>query len=245
PEPLLSRRNESVQRASLAHNGSNFRGRLHQHANFLIVKEARLVSLHDEDTLQNAPMDKRYSEKRMEGVFAGLAEVLESWMILNLLHIHRPQLFRNESREPLVESEPEIADALGTKTDGCGQDKVRAVRFQQVRRADIGPKTSGDQPDDVHQRFGRLAALPGQVPDLFESQNMTRLTRFRGWIHRIHSTSFRQKKSRKPSTKKLARVPRRRCHSIRYHLGTEEPIPRCTLKIFLNHQCGCVKRFHK
>jgi hypothetical protein len=41
--------------------------------------------LNDEDTLQNASIDKRNSEERLIGIFAGLAKVLKARMVLRLL----------------------------------------------------------------------------------------------------------------------------------------------------------------
>jgi hypothetical protein len=62
---------------------------------------------------------------------------------------------------------PQAANAFLAQSNGGGQHKVGAIRFQQVRRAHIGPKSFGDEGNDVHQRFRRLAAIRRKVSNLF------------------------------------------------------------------------------
>ena len=71
------------------------------------------------------------------------------------------------------------------------QHQVRAVRLQQIGRADIGPEPRRNQRHHVHQRLGRLAALLGQIGDLLQSQNMIGVSGFadRGHHYRLSISS--------------------------------------------------------
>ena len=113
--------------------------------------------LHHQNTLQNAPIDQRYAEKRLVGIFARLPKILEPRMVLHLFHRYRPHLFRHQPGEPLVHRQPERADALAAKSDGRRQHQVGAIRFQQICRADVGVESLGDERDHIHERLSRLA----------------------------------------------------------------------------------------
>ena len=51
------------------------------------------------------------------------------------------------------------ANALAPQTNRGGENKVSPVRFQQVCGTDVGFKASRDERNDIHERFGGLAAL--------------------------------------------------------------------------------------
>ena len=65
-------------------------------------KGARFDGLHDQHALQNAAIDERNAEKRLIGVFARFAEILEARMIFHLLDGDGTHLFRHQAREAFV-----------------------------------------------------------------------------------------------------------------------------------------------
>ena len=70
------------------------------------------------------------------------------------------------------------------------QHQVRAVRLQQIGRADIGPEARGDQGDHIHQRVGGLAALLGEFGDLLHRQDMVGVLGFIRLGHRFSLVIF-------------------------------------------------------
>ena len=66
-----------------------------------------------------------------------------------------------------MERHAQCADAARVQAERGGQHQVGAIGLQQIGGADIGPEARGDQGDHVHQGVGRLAALLGEVRDLF------------------------------------------------------------------------------
>ena len=171
PEPLLQRSDKAIQRSRLAHDRSHLRRRFRQHANFIFAEDAGLDGLHHQHALQNAAIDQRNAQERLVGLFAGLPEVLEPRMILDLRDRNRPHLFRHQARQPFVDRHAQVADALAAQSDGRGQHQVGAIRLQQVGRAHVGAKPLGDQGHHVHQRLRRLAALGRQVADFLQAQH--------------------------------------------------------------------------
>ena len=63
PQALAYWSDESIQRARLADDGRDLRGRLHQHPYFIIAKHPRFDRLNDENPLQHAAIDKRNAEE--------------------------------------------------------------------------------------------------------------------------------------------------------------------------------------
>ena len=187
PQPLLRGRDEAVQRARFADHRRHLRGRLHQHPHFVVAKDARLDGLHHQHALQNASIDQRNAQKRLVGIFARFAEILEARMVLDLLHGDRPHLFGNQTRQPFVQRHAQRADALRAKPDSRGQHQIGAVRLQQIGRADVGLKAPGDQRHHVHQRLGGLAALGRQIADLFQSQDVIVVVRGCGLAHVLNN----------------------------------------------------------
>ena len=123
----------------------------------------------DENALQNAPIDERNSEERLVGLFTGFPKIFEARMVLHLLDCHRAHFLRHQAREPFMDRHAQCADTLRTKSKGGRQHEVGAIRFQQIRRANIGLKPFRDQGDDVHERLGRLAAFFRETADFLQS----------------------------------------------------------------------------
>ena len=173
PQPLLRRGDEAVQSARLADHRRHLAGRLHQHANLVFAKDARLLGLHHQHALQNAAIDQRNAQEGVVLLFARLPEVFEARMIAGVLHGHGQHLLGHQAGQALMQRHAQRADASRMQAEGRGQHQVGAVGFQQIGGADVGPEAPGDQRDHVHQRVGRLAALLGEVGDLLQRQNVT------------------------------------------------------------------------
>ncbi|MGD1097405.1 MAG: hypothetical protein ABSB35_36140 [Bryobacteraceae bacterium] len=71
-----------------------------------------------------------------------------------------------------MECETKSADTFPAKSEGRGQHEVGPIRFQQIRRTNIGLKSARNQGHDVHESLGRLAAVLSEVPDLFQSEHV-------------------------------------------------------------------------
>ena len=120
----------------------------------------------------------------MVHLFAGLLEVLEAGMVADILDGDGQHLLGDQAGEALADGHAQGADAARMQAEGGGQDQVRAIRLQQIGGADVGAEARGDQGDDVHEGVGRLAALLGEVGDLFHGQDMTGISLFVGLGHR-------------------------------------------------------------
>ena len=72
PKPLLNGGNKAVERARLADYRSHLRGRLDEHADFVLAKDARFPGLNHEHALQKSAIDERDAEKRVVFLFARL-----------------------------------------------------------------------------------------------------------------------------------------------------------------------------
>ena len=117
-------------------------------------------------------------------VFARFLEVFVAGMLARVGHGHRKQLFGDQAGEAFVQRHAQRADALRMQAERGGKHQVRAVRFQQVGRADVGLEARGDQRHHVHQRIGRLALLLRQAGNLFQRQNQVGVSGFAGRGHR-------------------------------------------------------------
>ncbi len=133
PEPFLRRSNESVQRASLAHHRRHLVGRLHQHANFILPEDPRVLGLHNQNSLQDPAVDQRYAQERSVFFFPRFFEVLESRMILHVVHGHRQHLFRHQPGKPLAERHAQFADRSRVQPKCRRQHQVRSIRLKQIR----------------------------------------------------------------------------------------------------------------
>jgi hypothetical protein len=159
PEPLLRRADEAVEGTRLAHHGSDLVGGVDQHANLVLAEDARLPGLHDEHALQDSAVDEGHAEEGVVLLFAGLLEVLEARMLLDVVDGDRQHLLGDQAGEALVDGHAQRADAARMQAEGGGEDKVAAVGLQQVGGADVGAEAHGDQGDNIHQGVGGLAAF--------------------------------------------------------------------------------------
>ena len=127
---------------------------------------ARGQRLHDEHALQQPAIDQRHAEKRLVRILACLAEVLEARMRRRVLDHLRLHLLADQADQALGQPHPDLADALGPQPDRRRQDQRGAIRFEQIHRADVGAEALLDQPDEVRQGLGGVAALGHQAGDL-------------------------------------------------------------------------------
>ncbi len=183
PQPLLQRSNETIKRSGFAHNWSDLGGRFRQHSNLVFAENAGLDRLHDQNALQNSAIDQRNSQERLVGILASVPKILKPGMILHLFDRNRPHQFRHQASEAFVHRHPQTADTLAAKPNGCRQHQIGAVRLQQISRAHVRSKSLGDQGNNIHQRFRRLAALRCEIRDLFQAQDVPDLARMHALLH--------------------------------------------------------------
>src|SRR5207302_1773170 len=79
---------------------------------------------HDEHALQNASVDERNAEERLEPILAGFAKIFEARMVFDLLYGDGPDLFGHQAGETLVERQTQRADALEEESDCGGEHEV-------------------------------------------------------------------------------------------------------------------------
>jgi hypothetical protein len=140
--------------------------------NLVLAKNTRLHGLHYQYALQNSPVDEWNPEERLVIIFPGFREVLEARVSECLLHGHRTHLFRDEPRQSFVNCHSQMADALASQADRCGQHQVGSIGLQQISRTNIGIEALGNECDDVHQRFGGLSLFRRQVGDFLQSEDV-------------------------------------------------------------------------
>jgi hypothetical protein len=191
PKPFLRGSDEAIERASLADHWRHLGSSLREHMDFILSKYAGLNSLNDKNTLQNAAVNQRDSQKRLISVFARVTEILEPRMVSSLVNRHRPHLFRYQARKTFVESHAERADALRTQSEGSGQDEIIPVRFQQIRRTDIGVEPLGDQRHNIHQSLDWFALLPCEIGDFFQGEYMAVIALLSDLAHFLNTLFFR------------------------------------------------------
>src|SRR5262245_30788636 len=139
---------------------------------FSLVEHTRIDRLYNENSLQHAAINQRHSNEGLEWILAGLTEILETGMISRLLYGNGSNLFGDESRQTFMKSEPQHANALFAKTQRCGEDEMRSIRLQKIRRAHIGSEALRNQRYDIHQSFGGLASLLCQVRQFFQCEHI-------------------------------------------------------------------------
>jgi len=71
-----------------------------------------------------------------------------------------------------VNAHAQLADAAWTQAERGGEDEVGAIGLEKVGGADVGLEALGNEGDNVHQRFGRLAFLARQIADFVEGQDI-------------------------------------------------------------------------
>ncbi len=93
PEPFLQGSDKTIHGPGFTHYRSDLSGSLGQHANFILAENARLDGLHDQNALENAPVDQGDSQKRLVGFLACLLEILEPGMAFRLADGNGSHLF--------------------------------------------------------------------------------------------------------------------------------------------------------
>src|SRR5258707_889660 len=78
PQAFLSGSDETRQITGLADDGGNLGGRIGQHPDFLVQKDAGLNGLNHKYALQNAPLDDGNSKERLELILACFTKVFEA-----------------------------------------------------------------------------------------------------------------------------------------------------------------------
>jgi hypothetical protein len=63
-------------------------------------------------------------------VFAGLSEILESWMRRGIRNELRTELLGHQPGEAFVQPHSDFADAVLSQANGSGEHQARAIRFQ-------------------------------------------------------------------------------------------------------------------
>ena len=177
PEPLLHRRDKTVEGAGFAHYVRHPARRLGEQTNLIFREDSRLHGLNHQHTLQHAAINQGNSQERLVGIFAGFAEILEARMIPDLFHGHRADLFRDQADQSFIDCHAKLAHAFMAQTERRGQHEIGAVGLQQVGGANIRAKPSGDQRDHVHQGLGRLAGFRRQVRDFLPRQHIAGIER--------------------------------------------------------------------
>ncbi len=177
PEPLLDRRDETVEGAGFAHHVRHPVRGLGEQTNLIFREDSRLHGLDYQHALQHAAIDQRNSEERLVSIFAGFAEILETRMTPDLFDGHRADLFRDQADQSFIDRHAKSADGFMAKAQRSGQHEVGAIGFEQVGGANIGAKSPGNQGDNVHQGLGRLAGFRRQVRDFLPGQYMAGIER--------------------------------------------------------------------
>ena len=177
PEPLLGRRDETVEGAGFAHHVRNPVRGLGEQTNLIFRENSRLHGLNHQNALQHAAINEGNSQERLVSILAGFAEVLEARMIPDLFHGHRADLFRDQADESFIDCHAKLADAFMAQPERRGQHEIGAVGLQQIGGANFDAKPSGNQGDDVHQGLGRLAGFRRQVRDFLPRQHIAGIER--------------------------------------------------------------------
>ena len=184
PEPLLCRRNKTVQRARLADYRRHLAGRLRQHANFVFAEGPRFLRLNNQHSLQNAAIDQWHAQKRTVLFLTGPLEVLEARMASHVVNGYGNHLLRDQASQALVQWHAQRSDAARVKTKRGGQNQVRTIRLQQIGRAHVGSEPLGDQCHYVRERIGRLAPLRCKVRNLLQGEYEAGVGSFVGLAHK-------------------------------------------------------------
>ena len=103
PEPLLGRRDETVERAGFAHHGRNPLRGLGEQTNLIFRKDPRRHSLNHQNALQHAAINQGNSQERLVSILTRFAEVLEARMIPDLFNRHRADLFGDHADQSFID----------------------------------------------------------------------------------------------------------------------------------------------
>src|SRR4051794_39611196 len=63
PQPFLRRSDKAIESTSFAYDGSHLVGSLYEHANFSLMKHARIFGLDHENTLKNSAVNQGNTEE--------------------------------------------------------------------------------------------------------------------------------------------------------------------------------------
>src|SRR5207245_9809131 len=118
PKCCLAWRYEAIESAMLAYRGRHLSGGLDKHADFVFVEGAGSLGLNHQNSLQNATINERNSEKGLIVVFACFSEILEAGMLFGVLFGHGPYMLGHQAGEALMNGHTKIANALRTKANG-------------------------------------------------------------------------------------------------------------------------------
>ena len=154
--------------ARLVDNGRELRSGEGQPLDRFLSEFPRLDRLNDEHAEQHAGMEQGDAEKGPVRIFAGFAEVLEPGVQHRVGDSRGLLALGDEAGEPLAEAHAYPADALRAEADRGGEHQVRAVRFEQVDRADVGVEAPLDFVNDVGERLRRISLRRYQPADLIE-----------------------------------------------------------------------------
>ena len=114
----------------------------------------------------------------------------------------RLHLLGDKSGQSLIDCHAQISNTFAAQPDGCGQNEIGAIRFEQIGRANIGSEPLCNQRDDVHEGLCRLTTLDRQMLNLLFRQDIPDCTRTHTLIHSfcgIVSAQFFVLTSTKPS----------------------------------------------
>jgi hypothetical protein len=149
--------------------------------------------LEDEHSLQHSEIDQGHAEKRLIRVLVSIDKILKTWMLASLGHVHWPDQFADQPGQTFVKAKTQSADAGSAKTHGCRQNQVCPIGLQKVRGTNFRFKPLRNQFDDVHQRLGGPAGFLCANRYFFQSQNMQSVALICGVVHRVLSSSSRQR----------------------------------------------------
>ena len=120
PEPFLHGSDKAVERARLAHDGSNLLGGGGQHADFVVAEDTGRDGLNHEDSLKNPAINERNAEERLIGSSpASLKYLKRGWV--RPVPQRRAHLFRDQSDQAFMDGHTQVADRLAPEPQSRGQ----------------------------------------------------------------------------------------------------------------------------
>ena len=183
PEPLLGGRDEAIQSASFADHRRHLGRGLASACGFRL-RERRAARWSGPPARPAARRDRSAERPETTGSAsspASLKYLKRGWFFTCSTATGRTCSATRPAR-PSCSPMRRVPMHCGTKTHSRGQHQVGAVRLQQICGTDIGLKALGDQSDNIHQRFGRFAALGGQIADFLQGQDVISSCAGAGWL---------------------------------------------------------------
>ena len=113
PESFLRRCDKAIEGASFTDDGRNLVSGLDEHANFSLLKYARILGLDHENTLKDSAVDQGYTEERVICLFARFLHELEARMILHIGNLHWTNLFGDQPGKSLMQCQAKRSDTAG------------------------------------------------------------------------------------------------------------------------------------